>query len=133
MSLHEVSFRAKCNIFISVSGQFLITVYITQPEMRLIAVSILFRSFWQKWNFISGDKLSCNTTRNEIIRKEASAHAFYSSKQEWLAFTEWAVFLGTLPKWNFISFCPQWKAMLAKLILLWTEIPFLVDIILGLI
>ena len=57
--LHEISFRAKWNIFISVSGQFLITVYMIQPEMKLVAGVISLRSFWQKWNFISDDKISC--------------------------------------------------------------------------
>ena len=71
-SLNEDSFRAKWNIFISVSGQFLITVYIKQPKhqtheiplgetlyMKLIAGVISLRLFWQKWNFIPGDKISC--------------------------------------------------------------------------
>ena len=35
-----------------------------------------------------------STTLNEIIWKETSAHAFISSKQKWLAFIEWTVFLG---------------------------------------
>ena len=55
--LHETSFRAKWNIFISVSGRFLITVYMTQPEMKLIAGVISLQSFWQKWNFILGDEI----------------------------------------------------------------------------
>ena len=41
------------------SGQFLITVHIIQPEMKFIAGVISLRLFWQKWNFISGDKISC--------------------------------------------------------------------------
>ena len=57
--LYEILFRAKWNIFISVSGQFLITVYMIQPEMKLVVGVISLRSFWQKWNFISGDKISC--------------------------------------------------------------------------
>ena len=57
--LHEISFRAKWNIFILVSSQFLITVYMIQPEMKLIAGTILLRSFSQKWNFILVDKTSC--------------------------------------------------------------------------
>ena len=57
--LHGISFRAKLNTFILMSGQFLITVYMIQPEMKLIAGAISLRSFWQKWNFISGDKISC--------------------------------------------------------------------------
>ena len=50
--------RRKWNIFISVSGQFLVTVYLIQPEVRLTAGVILLWSFWQKWNFILGDKKS---------------------------------------------------------------------------
>ena len=57
--LHEISFRVKWKILISVSGQFLITVYIIQPEMKLVTGVISLRSFWQKWNLISGEKISC--------------------------------------------------------------------------
>ena len=57
--LHEISFRAKWNIFISLSGQFLVTVYIIQPRMKLVSGVVSLRSFWQKWNFISSDKISC--------------------------------------------------------------------------
>ena len=56
--LHEISFRVKWNIFIPVSGQYPITVYMIQPEMKLIVSVISLRSFWQKSNFISGDKIS---------------------------------------------------------------------------
>ena len=57
--LHEISFRVKWNIFIYMSGKFLITAYMTQPEMKFIAGIISLQSFWQKWNFILGDKISC--------------------------------------------------------------------------
>ena len=44
-----------------VSGDCLIDVYMKfymkHPEMKLIAGVILFRSFWQRWNFISGDEM----------------------------------------------------------------------------
>ena len=43
--LHEISFRVKQNIFNSVSGQFLLIVYVKYPEMKLIAAVILLRSF----------------------------------------------------------------------------------------
>ena len=43
--LHEISFRAKLNIFISVSGQFLVTVSMIQPEMKLVAGVISVQSF----------------------------------------------------------------------------------------
>ena len=38
-------FGAKCNILISVSSQFLVTVYMIQPEMKLIAGIISLRLF----------------------------------------------------------------------------------------
>ena len=57
--LHEISFRVKWNIFISVSGQFLVTAYMIQPETKLIADVTSLRPFREKWNFISGDKISC--------------------------------------------------------------------------
>ena len=57
--LHEISFRVKWKILILVSGQFLITVYIIQPEMKLVTGVISLRSFWQKWNLVSGEKISC--------------------------------------------------------------------------
>ena len=34
--LHKIPFQAKWSIFISVSGQFLPTVYMIQPEMKLV-------------------------------------------------------------------------------------------------
>ena len=43
--LLEISFRAKRNNFITVSGQFLITVYIIKPDMKLIEGVTLLRSF----------------------------------------------------------------------------------------
>ena len=52
------SFRSKWSIFVLVSDQFLVTVYKIQPEMKLIAGVISLQSFWQKWNSISGDKIS---------------------------------------------------------------------------
>ena len=57
--LHEISFLAKWNIFISVSGQFFITIYMIKTEMKLTAGVISLWSFWQKWNLISGEKILC--------------------------------------------------------------------------
>ena len=57
--LHEISFRATWNIFMLVSGQFLVTVYMIQTEMKLVAGIVALRSFWQKRNFISGDRILC--------------------------------------------------------------------------
>ena len=129
--LHEISFRAKWYIFISVSGQFLITVYIMQPQMKLIACIISLRSFWPKSFWVI--KYHVNITKNKIIWKETSAHVLISSKQSWLHFTEWTVFLGKPPKRNFISFHPQWKSNVNIIFYLWwIGISFRVDLILGL-
>ena len=65
--LHEISFRTKWNVFISVSGHFLIIVYMIQPEMKLVAGVISLRSFWQKYIVFKmfkmfkclRDKISC--------------------------------------------------------------------------
>ena len=56
--LNEIWFREKWDIFILVSGQFLRTVYMIQPKMKLIAGVVPLRSCWQKWKFIFGDKIS---------------------------------------------------------------------------
>ena len=37
----------------------LITVSMIKPETKLVTGVISMRSFWQKWNFISGEKISC--------------------------------------------------------------------------
>ena len=66
--LHGISIRAKWNISILVYDKSLITVYIA----RVVSLG----SIWQKWNFISSNKmLRKHFPRNEIIRKEISAHA----------------------------------------------------------
>ena len=113
--LHEISFWAKWNIFILVSSQFLITVYLIQAKMKLIAGVISLRSFWQKWNFISGCKISCkhypkwNDMKGNIWKCLSHQN---KNDWEWLAFSEWAGFLRPPPKRNFISFHLQWKVVL---------------------
>ena len=94
--LHEISFRAKWNIFILVSGQFRIAVYMIQTEMKLIAgaISVDFISFPISFRVI---KYHVNTTRDKIIWEETCVHAFISSKQQWFALNEWAGFFG-LPR-----------------------------------
>ena len=86
--LHEISFRTKWIIFILVSGQFLITVYMIQPEMKLIARVISMRSFWQRWNFISGDKISCKHYPEWNYIKDKKKHLcmglFHQRKNDWL-------------------------------------------------
>ena len=48
---------AKKNFFNSESDQSFITFYMKYPVMKVIVGAILLRSFWQKWNFISDDKM----------------------------------------------------------------------------
>ena len=59
--LYEASFRAKWTTYNSVYSQSYTTVYMKYSEMKLIAGDISLRSFWQKLNFISGDKCYANT------------------------------------------------------------------------
>ena len=72
--LYEISSWAKWNIFISVSGQSLITVYMIQPKLKLTGVFSLW-SFWQKWNFILGDKILSKQYSKWNHMKGTSAHA----------------------------------------------------------
>ena len=57
--LHKISFRAKWNIFSSVWSISYNCIYEIPP--KLIAALISLLSYWQKWNFISGDKCHVNT------------------------------------------------------------------------
>ena len=77
-------------------------------------------------SYLSHHATNChvNTTRNEIARKETFARVFIPSKQKWLAFTEWAVFLGPPTKQDFISFRLQWTVMWEEFLSWWVEISF---------
>ena len=55
--LHETSVRVKWNIFNLVYGSSLVTVSMKYSEMKLIASVISLQSLWQKWKFISSDKM----------------------------------------------------------------------------
>ena len=105
MCLHEISFRMKWNIFISVSSQFLITVYMIKPEMKLIAGVISLRSFWQKWNFSSGDKISCKhySKWNHMEGNNCTCVYFIKTKMTGLYWM--GCFSRTIPetKFHFIS------------------------------
>ena len=57
---------------------------IKTPERRQGSL----RSLWQKWSFISYDTISCKHYPKWSHMKGTSIHAFISSKQKWLAFTE---------------------------------------------
>ena len=58
--LHEISFWVKSNVFISATGQFLVTgQFLIQDKIKLAAIVIPLQSFWQTRNFISTDILSC--------------------------------------------------------------------------
>ena len=103
--LPEVSFRTKWNIFISVSGQFLIAVYMIQPEMKLIAGVISSRPFWQKWNFISVDKKSSKHYPKWNHMKENICTCVYFIKTKMIGFYWIGRFSWTTPetKCHFIS------------------------------
>ena len=93
-------------IFISMSGQFLLTVYIIKPEMKLIADVLSLLSFWLFFarNSFLLLRFHVNTTRNEIRWKETSTHVFVSSKQGWMTFTTCRLSRTTLAlKFQFIS------------------------------
>ena len=100
--LREISFREKWNIFISVSGQSLVTVYMIQPEVKLIVDVISLRSFWQKWNFMSGNKISCKNYPKWNHMKGTICTCV--NKNDWLLFR-------ATPKTIFVSFRPQWKVI----------------------
>ena len=80
--LHEISFRVIWNIFNSVSGLSLVIVYMRYPEMKLIAGVISLRSFWQKWNFTSGDKMLCKhySEMKSSEMKHLRMRIFYHNK-----------------------------------------------------
>ena len=123
--LHEISFRAKWNILISVSSQFLITVCIIKPEMKLPVGVISLRTFSQKWNFIWGDKVSCkrypkwNHMKRNNCNTETRMIGFY--------------LMGHLPRTtpgNDIQFISStMKSNVNKFILSWVGISFRVDFI----
>ena len=72
---HEISFQAKWNIFVVVSGQVLITAYMIRPRMRNLLRVLFYCGHFDR-NEISFRviKYHVNTTRNETIWKETSAH-----------------------------------------------------------
>ena len=94
-------FGAKWNIFISVSSRFLVTVYMIQPEMKLIAGVISLRLFWQKWNFVWGDKISCkhypkwNHLKGNICTRV--------NKNDWLLLNELLISGHSQNETNFIA------------------------------
>ena len=51
---YEISFRLKT----SVLSQLFTCVHMNWCEMKLKTAWISYRSFWPKWNFISGDEIS---------------------------------------------------------------------------
>ena len=99
--LHDISFREKWNVFISVSAQLLITVYMIQPERKLIAGVIWLRSFWGKLNFISGDKISCKYYSKQNHMKGNISTCIYFIKTKMLAFCLMSRFFRTNPEVKF--------------------------------
>ena len=84
----------------------ILTVYMIQPEIKLIAGFISLRSFWQKWNFISGGKISCKHYPKWINVKGNICACVYSIKTKMIGFY-WMgyFFFRTTPetKFHFIS------------------------------
>ena len=83
--LHEIRFHLGQKIFFSVSGQFLIIIYMIQPKMKLIASVISLLLFWQKWNFISVYKISCKTLPEmKSYERNLRVRLFHQNKNDWL-------------------------------------------------
>ena len=91
--LHEISSCTEWNDFKSVSAQGLINVYMKYSKMKLIACVISLLSFWQKWNFVSGDKCYAHTTPKwnhtnrkicacEYLKKNKDSRAKYQNENE---------------------------------------------------
>ena len=88
--LHGISFRAKWNYFILVSGANFLQLF-TWCNPKINSLGVLSNCGHFDKNEISFGviKYRKNSTSNEIIWKETSPHAFISSKLKWLVFTEW--------------------------------------------
>ena len=121
-------------IFLSMSGQFLLTVYIIKPEMKLIADVLSLLSFWLFFcqKFISFAKISCKhyLKWNQMKRNIYTYIYFIKTRMNYF------YYMSTFSNHTRIeisnSFRPQWKVM--QTFLLWkVEISFWVDFILGLI
>ena len=83
--LHEIRFHLGQKIFFSVSGQFLIIIYMIQPKMKLIASVISLLLFWQKWNFISVYKISCKALPEmKSYEMNLRVRLFHQNKNDWL-------------------------------------------------
>ena len=108
---HGVSFRAKLDNFISVSGQFLITVYMKYPEMKLTAGVISLQSFWQKCNFLSSDKISCKHYPKWNHMKGNICACVYFIKRKMIGFYWTGRFSGTTTETKFLFISPQWIVM----------------------
>ena len=93
--------------FANFSQVLLIKVFLIKksefPKIKLVIFS--FRLFWQKWNFISGEKCYVNTTPkwNHLKRNICTCEYFIK-----INIADQKI----KTKVNFISFCPQWKLML---------------------
>ena len=82
--------------------------------------------FWQKWNFILGDKILCKHYPKWNHMKGNICTCV--SKNDWLLLN--GTFISGYP--DKISFRPQWKVMQAEFLLWWFEILLPVDFISGL-
>ena len=88
-----------------VRNKSLITVY-KYPEIKLIVGVISFRLFWQKWNFILGDKTSCKHFLKWNHMKGSTWTCTYFIKTKIIGFNWMGRFSRTNPKTKFISFRP---------------------------
>ena len=57
--LHEISFRAKWNVFVSVSGQSLVTIYMGTSRSETYCGSYFIAVILREMKFHFGDKISC--------------------------------------------------------------------------
>ena len=90
-----------------VSVQSLITVYVKYSKMKLIAGVNSLRSFWQKWNFVSGEKYYVHTTP----KWNHPTGNIYTCEYLIIKKIAKIVEQKIKTKMNFISFQPQWKLM----------------------
>ena len=104
--MYEISFRKISYIFTWVTGQFLITgQLLIQDKIKLTTVILSLRSFWQKWNFISSDKLLCKHHPKWDHTKGNICPCIYFIKTRVIGF--W--WMGCFPQ-TFLHFAlPKWK------------------------
>ena len=102
--------------FISVTGEFLITgQFLIQDKMKVIAVVIPLRSFWQKWNFISSDKLLFKHYPNWNHTKGSICTCVYLIKTRMIDFCWMDRFSWTTPETKFHFILPTTKSSVKRI------------------